>query len=161
MSVETGISGPHISAAFLVEKVLLEKDGAPSFIRVVERFTVPMFQPPPGGFPPGIQIPQPILQVTLVVMLKAGGIGGGKYGIQIKGNSPTGKPMPENRQSVFLNGSDDNGVMLAMPIMLMAPEEGLYWFDVCFEEMLLTRVPLRVLYQQAVAVQFPQERRGD
>lgn len=114
---------------------------------------VPVFVQPPQ-LPPGVQMPQATIQVTLVVLLKSGGLGGGKYGIRIKANSPTGKPLPDNQQSVFFNGGEDNGALLGIPVVLAAPEEGLYWFDVYFEDALLTRVPLRVLYQQAVHMPF-------
>ena len=56
-------SGPHLAAALLCEKVLQEKDGVLSFIRVVDRFGVQ--EPQPG------KAPEPI-QATLVVTFKAG-----------------------------------------------------------------------------------------
>ncbi len=54
---------------------------------------------------------------------------------------------------IFMNGSDDNGFLFFTPMVLVAPEEGLYWFDVYFETALLTRIPLRVIHQQ-IALPF-------
>jgi hypothetical protein len=145
-----GLSGPHLAAAFLCEKVLQEPDQVPSFIRVVERFMVPVFPNPPQG----MQIQQPAIQITLVVSLKAGSIPGGKYIVQVKLQKPDGSNAPDNNIPVFFNGSDDNGVLIAMQMIIPSPDEGLYWFDVYFEGAgLLTRIPMRVLHQ-AVALPF-------
>jgi hypothetical protein len=150
-----GLSGPHLSAAFLCERILQERDGVPSFIRVVDRFLVPVI----GKLPPGIQQMQPpVLQVILVISLKAGSLGAGKYNIRIKLNKPDGSEMQDNTHSVFFNGSDDNGVLLGSPTLIVAPDEGLYWFDVYFEDALMTRIPMRVIHQQvALPPQFPQQ----
>jgi hypothetical protein len=140
-----GISGPHLNAAFLCERILVERDNVPSFIRVAERFTVPI---PVGPIPPGIQLPPPVLQTTLVIILKAGTLGAGKYNLRVKINKPDGAVAQDVSQSVFINGSDDNGIVHGVPVVLVSPEEGLYWIDVYFEVQLMTRTPLRVLHQQ-------------
>jgi hypothetical protein len=147
MPTREGLSGPHISAAFLCEKVLKEQDGVPSFIRVVERFTVPKFSLPPGvQLPPGM--PPPIVQFHLVVMLKAGDLGGGKFAMRLALMKPDGSQASSQSVDVFFNGGDENGVAAILPIAIPSPEEGLHWFDVYFEERLLTRIPMRVLFQQ-------------
>lgn len=149
-----GLSGPHLSAAFLCERILQERDGVPSFIRVVERFMVPMI----ANLPLGVQAVQPpVLQFTLVIGLKAGSLGSGKYNIRVKLNRPDGSEMQDNTHSVFFNGSDDNGVLLGSPTLIVSPEEGLYWFDIYFEDALMTRIPMRVIHQQvALPPQFQQ-----
>jgi hypothetical protein len=154
MAIEPGLSGPHLSAAFLCEKVLHERDGVASFIRVVDRFTVavPPKLPenvilPPGMFPP------PIVQFFLAVSIKSGTLTTGQYQMTIKLSKDGAIKLPDNELKVFLNGSDDNGVLVILPVNLPNPEEGLYWFDIYFETGLITRVPLRILYQQ---MQFPQ-----
>jgi hypothetical protein len=158
MAIERGIDGPHLAAAFLCEKVLQESDGVPSFIRVVERFTVaiPPKLPPGVQLPPALQFPPPVLQFHLVVTVKAGGIGGGKYAMKVVLNKPDGTALPPSVFPVFFNGGDDNGVTMIAPIMMPNPEEGLFWFDVYFEETLMTRIPLRVLHQQMPQMAFPQ-----
>ena len=143
-------SGPHLSAAFLCEKILTEKDNVPSFIRIIERFTIPTFPrlPEEVQFPSGFQPLIPAIQANLVVMLKAGGLSTGKYSIRIALIKPDATEFPSNTVEVFFNGGDDNGVLVISPINLPNPDEGLYWFDVYFLESLITRVPMRVLYQQ-------------
>lgn len=149
---DTNFSGPHVSTAFLCEKILIERDGVPSFIRVANRFTVPVFS---GQAPPGVQIPQQIIQTTLVISLISGDLGGGKQNIKVRMQKPDHSYMSEQSLPVFFNGGDDQGALVALPIVLASPEEGLYWFDVSLEGVPLTRIPMRVLHQPAV-LQFQQ-----
>jgi len=79
-------------------------------------------------------------------MLKAGSIGMGKYNMRITLLKPDGEEMPSQPISVFFNGGDENGVAVISPIAITKPEEGLHWFDVYFEDRIITRIPLRVLY---------------
>lgn len=145
--------GPHLAAAFLCERILQEKDNVPSFIRVVDRFTVPV----PPKLPAGMQLmAPPVLQFMLVVSLKAGSLPAGKYALRVKLVKPDGTQMQDNTAHVFINGGDDNGALVGMPSALVNPEEGLYWFDIYFEDGLLTRIPMRVLHQQISLPQFPQ-----
>lgn len=149
MPKEDRVSGPYVSAAFLCEKVLLEGN-VPSFIRVVDRFAVPVFTQP---LPPGVQlpIPQQMLQATLVVMLKAGDIGPGRYTLTIKLEKPDGLYAQDQAVQIFFQGSGENGTMFYLPIMVGSPEEGLYWFEVYFDDInLLSRIPMRVLFQPAM-----------
>ena len=111
MPKETSFSGPYVSAAFVCEKVLLEPGNVPTFVRVVDRFTVPVFsQPLPPGLPP------PVVQANLIVLIKAGDFGAGRHTITIKLQKPDGSYLPDNPQSLFFNGSDDagHGVVRAM-----------------------------------------------
>jgi hypothetical protein len=157
MALQEGISGPHVAAAFLCEKILTERDGVSSFVRVVERFTIPIMPKLPPGvqFPPGLQIPAPAIQFTLVIMLKAGDLGTGKYNMKITMVKPDGTELQSQALSVFFNGSDENGVAILSPMVIPNPEEGLHWFDVYFEDSRLTRIPMRVLYQQMQVMQMP------
>jgi len=158
MAIESGLSGPHLQGAFLCEKVLHERDGVPTFVRIIERFTVLVPPKLPAGvqLPPGIQFPSPSIQFFLVVMVKAGSLPGGSYNMTVKMNMPSGSSLPDNKFQVFFNGSDDNGIAIISPVVMPNPDAGLYWFDVYFEESLMTRIPMRVLHQQMQQVPFPQ-----
>jgi hypothetical protein len=147
MANESNFGGPYVTAALLCEKVLVERDNVATFVRVVDRFAVPKFA---GPIPPGVQLPQQTIQATLVILLKSGDLGAGSHKVGIRLQKPDLTYAPENSLAMFFQGGDDNGAIIAMPIMLAAPEEGLYWFDVLFEGSLLTRVPLRVLHQPAI-----------
>jgi hypothetical protein len=148
MPKETTFQGPHVGAAFLCEKVLVEQGNVPTFVRVVDRFTVPVFSQP---IPPGVPMLPNMVQASLVVMLKAGDIGAGRHTIIVKLEKPDGSYGFEQPATIFFQGSGENGAMLQMPIALAAPEEGLYWFELYFDEVkLLARVPMRILFQPAM-----------
>jgi hypothetical protein len=141
-------TGPHVAAAFLCEKVLIETGSVPSFIRVVDRFQLPKFT---GPIPHGVQIPQQVVQFSLVVMLKSGDLGAGSHTVTIRLQKPDGTYVsPDNQVTVFFQGGDDNGAMIVVPLGIPAPQEGLHWFDIQFEGGLVSRIPMRILYQNAV-----------
>ena len=58
-----------------------------------------------------------------------------------------GNVLPSAEAPVLFEG-DERGCVLATPLGVVAEEEGLYWFDVSLEGTLLTRIPLRVMYQK-------------
>jgi len=141
MSGETG--GPYVQVAVLCEKVLQEKDGAVSIIRIVDRFTVMVAGPAaPDEMPPGT------IHTNLVVTLKSGFLKG-RQNLRIVPTTPSGKRLSELSTGVLLEG-DDRGVNAIFDLRLPVNEEGLYWFDVQLDEQLLTRIPLRLVYQRVV-----------
>jgi len=148
---EIRISGPFVSAAFLCEKILVERDNTPSYIRAIDRFTITTFE----QLPPGVQTPPPAtIQVTIAISLKAGDVGAGSHKLRIVQRKPDGSTGMDVTVPVFLSGSDDNGAILGLPIAIPNPEEGLHWFDVYFEEtMLLTRIAMRILFQPVMPYQ--------
>jgi hypothetical protein len=156
MEDKMSISGPHLTTALICEKILIERDGVPSFIRAAERFTIPVLPPLPPGIP-APQIQPPVLQTNLVVGLKAGDLKAGKYKLTIKMQQPDGSYATERSESVFFNGGEDQGAIAIVPLIMPMPPEGLYWFEVYFETALVTKVPMRILHQQ-IPVQFPQMR---
>jgi hypothetical protein len=148
MAPRENISGPHVSAAFLCEKVLTERDGVSTFVRVVERFTMQKVQigvPPADA--PAQPFPPAVVQATLVVMLKSGDLGAGKFKVTIV-FAKDGNEINRQDLDVFFGGGDENGVAIVSPVILQEPEEGLHWFDVLFEDHPLTRIPMRIIYPQ-------------
>lgn len=155
MSDDIQFRGPHVGAALICEKVLLEQGNVPTFVRVVDRFTVPVFSQP---IPDGVQVPQGI-QANLVVLVKAGDIGAGRHSVTIKLQKPDGSYAPEQKAQIFFQGSQENGSMLHVPIAIANPEEGLHWFEILFDEVtVLSRIPMRVLFQPTL---FPQAQTAD
>lgn len=144
MANESSFSGPYIQAALICEKMLAEPGNVPTFVRVVDRFDVPKFA---GPLPPGVQMMPQVIQFTLVIMLKSGDLGSGRHDLVIRLQKPDGSYAPEGHVPIFFQGSQENGAMAALPVVMPNPEEGLHWFDVIFEGSLITRVPMRVLYQ--------------
>lgn len=136
--------GPYIQAALFCERVLQEKDGVSSLIRVIDRLTHTV-----GG--PRETVPEKLepfsYQMTLVVMLKSGRARG-SYQVRIDIEPPSGEVRPGPSFPIHLEG-DDRGVNLILNMNVQFTEPGLYWFNVYFidkEDKLLTRIPFHLIY---------------
>ena len=130
-------SGPFISMALICERVLQERDGVVSLIRVVDRFYV---------HGTAKEMPQSQITGTLMIGMKSG-FQRGKMHVKVKLRTPSGKELPEQEFPVLFEG-EDRGIGVIAPFNLGVDEEGLYWFDVFLEENLITRIPIRVVYQR-------------
>jgi hypothetical protein len=135
------VGGPYIRVATLCERVLQEQDGVLSIVRVIDRITITASGPSaPQEMPPSN------VSFFIVVMLQSGGVRG-RYNLKVVPVTPSGKLLRELSAGVLLEG-EDRGVNVVLNSQMVAGEEGLYWFDVFLEEQLLTRIPLRLLYQR-------------
>lgn len=128
---------------------MMEANGVLSVIRVTDRVQV-------IGVTPQMQ-PQPLQNYSLVVILRSGELRNQTHTIKVAPVSPRGESLPANESSVLFEG-DERGPGFITPLTIVATEEGLYWFDVSLDGVLLTRIPLRVQYQrlQALPFQSPQ-----
>jgi hypothetical protein len=147
MSEESG--GPYLNMAVLCEKVLREQDGVISVIRVVERVTI---TPPPDA---PEQMPPTSLNLVLAVALRAG-VMHGQMNVRMTLTTPGGSETQMGSIPVLFEGQD-RGVSLVTNLNLVVGEQGLYWISIYLEEQMLTRVPLRIMYQRiAIGPQHPQ-----
>jgi hypothetical protein len=131
--------GPFLNVAVLCEKILQEKDGVLSIIRMIDRVQV---EGSAEEMPP---IP---FQCFVVVALKAG-IARGKYTIKITPHSPSGVRLPAAELPALLEG-EDRGAGVVFNLNIEIREEGLYWFEVQVQDVLVTKIPLRFVYQRLV-----------
>lgn len=138
--------GPHLVAALFCDQVLDEKDNVLSAIRIHDRFEVTHIKAEPGEkipLPAKGRLGPSIVTFTLLVILRSGDYKGrGRIGIVPV--TPSGKILA--RQDVeleFLGG--EAGANAIIRGGLPPNEDGIYWFDVYFEDRLLTSSPLRVL----------------
>jgi len=136
--------GPYLSAALLCEKLLIEKDGVTSAIRIIDRVTRTAV-----GVSPSEQMEPFDYHLTLVVTLKAGWAHG-SHPLRISLVTPGGESREILKQTVFFEGGEDRGVNVVWQIAVKFAVEGIYWFEIVFgeksTEKLLTRIPLRVIY---------------
>lgn len=140
---ERSFGGPYVQVATICMTPLIEQQGFLSVIRMQDRIQL-------GG--PGDQMqPQPLNALSLVIALKAGEMRG-KNTIKITPHAPSGKVLPSAETPVLFEG-DERGCAIITPLAVVAEEEGLYWFDVSLEGALLTRIPLRVMYQKIHGIQ--------
>ena len=137
----TESSGPYLVAALLCEKVLQEKDETISVIRMIDRITLTVSA---LGSPE--TIPSTIINLSALISLKPGSARG-KGIVILRVETPSGLKLPDQLLPVLFEG-DDRGVNLIVAFNMVIDQEGVYWFDVLLEEQLLTRVPLRILYQR-------------
>ena len=137
----TESSGPYLVAALLCEKVLQEKDETISVIRMIDRITLTV-----NALGSPETIPSTIINLSALISLKPGSARG-KGIVILRVETPSGLKLPDQLLPVLFEG-DDRGVNLIVAFNMVIDQEGVYWFDVLLEEQLLTRVPLRILYQR-------------
>jgi hypothetical protein len=133
---------PHLSLAVLCEKVLREADGVISAIRIVDRLNI-------AG--PTDEMPPTTANLTLLIGFKSGFMRGAAR-VKISPVTPAGQPLPTVEFPVYFEGDDDRGVVIAAAMVFVLSESGLYWFDVALLDEVVTRIPLRVVYQKSGVV---------
>jgi hypothetical protein len=130
--------GPYVALAVFCEKVLEEKDGVLTLVRVIDR-TIIQRQGSEGTLEDqAVGIP-----ITLVIGLKAGSAKG-SHDVQVTVESPDGQ-SPAKMVFPVLFESEDRGANLIMRSTLVAQHEGVYWFDVSLGGRRLTRIPYRII----------------
>lgn len=129
---------PLVQVAAFCQLALPDAQGSLSLIRLIDRLPV-------MGTADEMQ-PQIIQGITLAIVLKAGFMRG-KATLKVVPNTPSGAQMPASETSVLFEG-EERGVAFVTPMGFVANEEGLYWFDVLINDVRLTRIPLRVIYQK-------------
>jgi hypothetical protein len=132
--------GPYVQLATFCEKVLQEADGVLSVIRAVDRIVLTA----QGEGAPD-ELPQLPLNLSFVLALKPDEARG-RHTLTLTVQQPSGLSLPPRDFDVMFEG-DERGVNVVMQMQLEAIE-GLYWLDVTLGGTLLTRVPLRVMYQR-------------
>ena len=142
MPDDSEYGGPWLQTAVFCERILEEKDGVVSLMRIVDRLVVTASGPDaPERMPPG-----GAFQVRGLLSFKAG-FARGSFEVKLSVITPSNRKLEDVTLSMFLEG-EDRGVNLPFNMNLQNVEEGLYWFDVRVGERLVTRMPLRIVYQR-------------
>jgi Family of unknown function (DUF6941) len=127
---------PYLLAAVLCEKVLQEKDDTLTVVRIVDRLQYRIEGP---GLPAGTK---PTISIKGLIALRSGPVIG-KHPIKIVGEKPDG-----TRKDLYITHIEflgrDHGQNIILNLAIGIDQDGLYWFDVFFDEDLLTRIPLIV-----------------
>jgi hypothetical protein len=136
---------PYVQVAAVCQTALQEPTGILSLIRITDRINL-------VGLTEEMR-PHPLNQFALAVLMKSGPMKG-KYKWKVECESPSGKvtPVTPGPPMTALFEGDEHGIKLVIPLAIVAEEEGLYWFNVVLEEDLLTRIPLRILYQKVAGL---------
>jgi len=131
--------GPYIQAAAFCEYVLEEKDKTLSLIRIIDTVTQSMqitSGEPPKEFPPLA------CRLKLVLMFKSGEAMG-SHQLKVTPILPTGETKAPFVQTLYFEG-DEKGANLVLDFGFTFTYEGLYWFDIHINDLLATRLPLRL-----------------
>jgi hypothetical protein len=134
--------GPYLQAACLCDRVLQEQDGVVTPVRLVDRVTIPRI--PAGGIPPGA-----VSQLSLLIALKSGGVTGA-HTVTIRHPPALQAPGEISPIPVVLQGAENGVNLIGLFQWIPRPtDEGLHWIDVLFDDRLLTRMPLRIVFQDS------------
>jgi hypothetical protein len=128
---------PWVQLAAFCQVALTEGTGHLSVIRFIDRWVV-------AGVAQEMQPTN--IQLTMAVILKSDQMKG-QYRLSLQFHTPSHQTTKGPEFPALFEG-DDRGVQLVLPMGIVAAEQGLYWFDILIEEEVVTRVPLRVLYQR-------------
>lgn len=139
--------GPYLNAAFICEKVLQERDGVMSAIRIIDRLTHTM-----PGADVAVMDPFPY-QFTLLLGFKSGEALG-NYQISIQPIRPEDNvKMGAAVYTVNFEAPADRGVGVCANMQIQFDTPGLWWFDIFLTELSglkrirrVTRIPLRIIY---------------
>lgn len=134
MPADEANSGPFVTLAVFCERLLREADDVVSLIRVVDKFTL--------ALPEGDDERFGVVEATLIVGMKAGGYVGPAE-IAADHVRPDGTRRAVGREHVEFAGPLD-GVQITADVRVGVRETGLYWFEVRFNDRLLTRTPMLV-----------------
>jgi hypothetical protein len=141
MAMTTGIGGPFLQTAVFCERVLDEKDGVISVVRIIDRMTVTA-----SGEQAPERMPKVNLSVTLLVRFKSGDASG-RYELKVKPISPSGKELPTFTMPFMLGGGELSANMI-LGYSVNFEEPGLYWFEIMLGELLYTKVSLNLIYER-------------
>jgi hypothetical protein len=134
------VGGPFLISAVLCEKILTDKDGVASLIRIVDRFYVDVDE-----------IPTAIrdrvgLSAWLHVNFKSGDARGKKT-LKVKPVSPSGEVPLEIVTPIVFEGGP-HGQSIHAELTMAVKEEGVYWLEVYLDDTLYTKTPLHVVFRK-------------
>ena len=141
-------SGPYLQVAAFCEQVIEDKSGVLSLIRVVDRITVNAA---------GTEVPEDMppfdLNWKLVLVLKSGEVKG-SHPIKFVLELPDVTKKQAIIVSVHLEGGN-RGAQVVTDFRMKMEMPGVYWVHVYFDDELLTKLPIQVIYARNVAPDHP------
>jgi hypothetical protein len=141
LDMKGNIGGPFLQVAAFCEKVLNEQDGVISAIRIVDRMTFTL-----SGKEAPEKMPPMNLSITLLVRFKSGDAPG-KYELNVKPVSPSGKQLPTFTFPFVLGGGELSANMI-LGYNVKVEETGIYWFEILLGKQSYTKVSLNVIYER-------------
>ena len=127
---------PYITQATFCERVLSEKDGVLSAIRIIDTLNINVL--------PGTDVDGLVQKLDLLITIKSGDFNG-EGTLKIRAIAPNGEPM-KNGESItrmVLNGGV-HGANVHISVGITVNVKGTYWYEISFNDRVLTRTPLSV-----------------
>lgn len=129
---------PFVQAACICENVLFDKDNVASVIRIVDTFKAEVPDNLPAGMPFGFPI-------TVFVRL-AFGEAKATGNISIQPRRPDG--TLGTRQNVPIPEGNFQNAQFKSGFHILSPQQGMYWFDIYWNDNFLTSIPATVTVTQ-------------
>lgn len=129
--------GPYLTGAFFCDKILTERDGAISAIRLVDRLTF--------NIQPGSDTSPKIHSLNLFIALKSGERPG-VTNIRIEGRKPSPPHLPNVEKIIHLDQAASSGANLNIRVTVDFDQPGVWWFILYVNEHERTRVPIEVIW---------------
>jgi hypothetical protein len=131
------LNGPFVALAVLCQRMDRQADGSADVVGIVDGLNL---DSPFLGDQSDAEAPTVML--TALVSIRAGEIRG-QHVLAIRGRYPSGILGPSISRLVELTDQMP-AATLSVPLELELEQLGTYWFDVTFDQILLTRIPLVV-----------------
>ncbi|MFQ5741338.1 MAG: hypothetical protein ACE5JX_20260 [Acidobacteriota bacterium] len=132
--------GPYLVAALICEQVLEEKSGVKTAVRIIDRITQRMV---------GRDVPETMPPITasfkLLIKLKAGKKTG-KHKMVVAFEEPFKGETQSLTQTIELEGSENSGIDLVLDLNIQLKQEGVHWFNIYCDDVLMTKTPVQVIY---------------
>ena len=139
--VTAGRGGPFVKSALLCEKVLHERDGVLSYVRVVDRVVRTDQRPDaPEGLAP--------FQHSLVAALSfVSGDARGRHTVTLELEPPSGLKKSLATVDLQFEGGHKSAAIAAQ-LNLTIDTEGVHWIHVSLDGEPVSQIPLEVVYQR-------------
>ena len=136
----TGPIEPYLKLGTICERVLEEKEGVLSLIRMVDRFTITI-----TGKEPPEQLPH-LLRPLTIIMSWVGGLGSHEAAFNII--SPSGETQRSPRSWSFSLDAINRGHNIIVTLPVSMAKEGVYWIEFILNDQVKSRVPFQVIYER-------------
>ncbi len=130
---------PYLKLGAICERVLEEKDGVLSLIRIVDKFTITITgKEPPDQLPPGGK-------VLTIIMAWVGGLGSHEVAFNII--APGGETQRSPQSWSFTLDAITRGHNIVVTLPVRIAKAGVYWIEFILNGQVKSRIPFQVLYE--------------
>jgi len=136
----TGPIEPYLKLGTICERVLQEKDGVLSLIRIVDKFTLTI-----SGKEPPDQLPRGLKLLT-IIMSWVGGLGSHEAVFNII--SPSGETQRSPQSWSFTLDAINRGHNIIVTLPVSISKEGVYWIEFILNDQVKSRIPFQVIYER-------------